>query len=264
MPSTSSVCNSRERATRCRFLKTPTTWVLESDCTATRAIEIPRGVSIDGNDCTITLAGHPERFESVGVRVSGGSVENLTIDGSGLESFCPFALAALVVSGPGTIAQTKVTSIRFDSECSSAVGIEVGVFAEDTVDLIDVEVADIDGTGLLLTGDGSVSLTDCSVQGAVVGLQAVNSVGVVISDSTFETSGVGIRASNGAQATIESDQQAWPTTEIGVTDWGVANIGNFTLAGFGVKSELVSAPAARIADPASAAPRGLHLISLEA
>jgi len=264
MPSTSSVRNRRERATRCRFLKTPTTWLLKSDCTATRAIEIPPGVSIDCNDCTILLAGHPERFESVGVRVNGGSVENLTIDGSGLESFCPYALAALVVSGPRTIAQTRVTSIRFDSECSNAVGIEVSAFAGDTVDLIDVEVADIDGTGLLLTGDGSVSLAGCSVQGAVVGLQAVNSVGVVISDSTFETSGVGIRASNGAQATIESDHQAWPTTEIGVTDWGIANIGNFTLAGFGVSSESVRVPAARLTDQESVSLRHLQLVSLEA
>lgn len=264
MPSTSSVRKSRERAARCRFFKTPTTWLLKSDCTATRAIEIPRGVSVDGNNCTITLAGHPERFESVGVRVNGGSVQNLMIDGSGLESFCPYSLAALAVSGPGTIAQTRVTSIRFDSDCSNAVGIEVGVFEGDAIEMIDVKVADIDGTGLLLTGDGRVSLNGCSVQGAMVGLQAVNTVGVVISDSTFETSGVGIRASDGAHATIESDNQAWPTTEIGVTDWGIANIGNFTLAGFGVSDSSVRVPAARLAERKSVSLRHLQLVSLEA
>src|SRR5687767_14335392 len=52
-----SVCAAGACAPGCTFVKTEgdTLWTLQADCAITKTIEIPDGVTLDGNDKTIRL-----------------------------------------------------------------------------------------------------------------------------------------------------------------------------------------------------------------
>lgn len=223
-PSTSSVA----RASRCRFSKQPGRWTLTNNCQATESISLPQGISLHGNGKVITLAGDPEHFESVAIQVSQGSVQDLTIDGIGLHSTAPHYLAALVVSGPGSISGVTVRNIHFGSDGDSAVAIEVAAFGGDAITVSDVTIATIEGTGMLLTGDGMITVNSTSVTEVATGVQVMSSVEAAITDISIERARIGILASDHARASVESPST--PST-IGVSNQARAKVGNLTIIG---------------------------------
>jgi hypothetical protein len=228
---------NRVRIRGCRFIQAESVWTLEADCTITRTLELPPGVSLDGNGKTIALAGNAERFHSVAIRVSGATVRNLTIDGSGLEATCPGYVAALVVSGPGRIEHTTVSNVRFGAGCARGVGIEVGVFDGARVDLVGVTVAQVAGAGILLAGEGAVTISDSTIRDAAVGVQAMNAVGANISGLAMERVSSGIFVADRAEASIQGSVLSASTEDVGVTDHGVATIGNLSIVRFGRPDE---------------------------
>jgi hypothetical protein len=76
----------------CQFKVKGKRWILQADCTITQTIEIPKGITIDGNGKTIAMSGPNSGYTLAGLLVVGGraNVVNLTIDGSGLSEQCAF------------------------------------------------------------------------------------------------------------------------------------------------------------------------------
>lgn len=197
---------------------------------------LPRGVSLDGNGKTIVLAGHAERFESVAVHVSGASVSNLTIDGRNLSPDCPTYIAALVVSGPGAVENIVVTNLRFEDSCAAAVGVEVSVFDGDAIDLKNITLANVDGVGILMTGDGRVTVDGSHVENAAVGIQVMNTIEASITNAATEVVNAGVVVTGHARARVHGSETPDRVGGMSALDNGQATLGNLTLAGFGAPS----------------------------
>jgi hypothetical protein len=77
------------RADECKFTKSATLWTLQQDCAISRPIEIPNGVTLDGNGKTISIPG--ELIFVIAIRdqypgassTSSYTVRNLIMDGTG-------------------------------------------------------------------------------------------------------------------------------------------------------------------------------------
>lgn len=240
--------SSTARASRCRFVKEPGRWTLTNHCQTSQSISLPQGASLYGNGKVITLAGDPENFESVAIQVSQGSVQDLTIDGSELHASAPQYLAALVVSGPGSVTGVTVRNIHFGSDGDSAVAVEVAAFGADAIAVSDVSISMIEGTGMLLTGDGMITVNSTSVSEVGTGVQVMSSVEAAITGISIDRARIGILASDHARASVESPST--PST-IGVSNQARARVGNLTIIGAWATNE--PSRAMRKKSPASVA-----------
>ncbi|MFN8591996.1 MAG: NosD domain-containing protein [Thermomicrobiales bacterium] len=110
----------------CKFTKRSDRWTLQRDCVTSSPIDIPNGVTLDGNGHTIFLQGTPSSLPyGIGVQDAKAYVLNLTLDGSGVSSAsCAERGAGIFYrNASGWIRKSKVTG--FSSSCGDAVRIFV-------------------------------------------------------------------------------------------------------------------------------------------
>lgn len=156
----------------CEFTQTATTWKLNASCTITAPINIPAGVTLDGNDKTITMTGPvlnyrqfiPDNWRvDAGILANGGTanVRRLTLKGTGLSGACsPEGIAFINTSG--TIEDVTVTNLRRDDGISNC------------------------GVGISATGTGGqhVTIRDVRVSGSpqrqLWGLSRANTAGITV------------------------------------------------------------------------------------
>lgn len=230
-------------ASRCRFSRSARRWTLQADCIATAPITLPRGVTLDGNGKTITLAGNAEQFESAAIHVREASVHDLAIDGQNLAPHCPSYFAALVVTGPGKVGNVAVANLRFGDRCVSAIGIEMSVFDGEAATLECVTASGIDGAGVLLTGDGQVTIAGASVHDATTGIQVMNAIEASVNGVANDRVAAGIVVTGHARARIRDDDAPDALGSLSAMDNALATLGNLTLAGFeAVSSAAIEAP----------------------
>lgn len=170
---------------RCDFLRTQRRWTLRSDCELATALDLPGDTTLDGSGYTISLVGDAEGFGGAGIRVSGGDVCNLTVDGSDLLPGAPAYFAAIALSGSGRVSHTIVQHVEFDETLHNAVGVEVASFDGAHPVVSDLTVKHISGSGLFITGN-SQATADCVSCSDVT--TAVQSLGTVVATLTQATS----------------------------------------------------------------------------
>jgi hypothetical protein len=196
VPVASQPGNSRHEPDeqRCTFSRTRGRWTLEGDCELAEALEIPRNVTLDGGGHTIALIGDAEAFESAAIRATSGDITNLTIDGSQLLPLAPAYFAAIAMAAPGRVTRTTVRNIRFAGAPQSAIGIEVAAFNGATAVVEDITLESISGAGLLLTGDGQVTVERVRSTGVTAAVQVNGTITAKLTSAVAEDSDVGVLA----------------------------------------------------------------------
>lgn len=188
---------------RCSFSRKRGQWTLQADCELSTALDLPPNTALDGAGHTVTLVGDAEGFESAAIRASGAIV-NLIVDGSQLLPMAPAYFSAIALSAPGRISQTTVRNIRFPGAAHTAIGVEIAAFGNAAVTAQDVTLENISGTGLLLTGDGQVSVESISVIDVAVGVQVSGTLEARLHDAAVEHSTIGILAQDQTCVRIDS------------------------------------------------------------
>src|SRR4029079_990223 len=110
----------------CKFTKTSQTWTLQRDCLTRNPIDVPDGVTLDGDGHTIFMQGTPGSLPyGVGVQNAKAHVINLTLDGSGVTS------ASCAERGAGILFQNAIGAVRtstitgFSASCGDAIRVIV-------------------------------------------------------------------------------------------------------------------------------------------
>jgi hypothetical protein len=189
---------------RCVFSRGHQRWTLHADCAISEPMEIPANVTLDGGGHTIFLTGDAERFESAAVRIHGGDVVNLTIDGSQLLPTAPAYFAAIALTAPGDVANTTVQNLDFHGDPHSAIGIEVVSFDSSAAQVRDVALENISGAGLLLTGNSQVTIKDVRISRVTAALQASGNVSVRVSGCTIDDAQIHVLAQNQACVRVDA------------------------------------------------------------
>lgn len=145
----------------CQIKKSRSTWKLQANCTITTTIEIPRGVTFNGNGKTITMTGPVSNYlrslpdgwsVNAGILANGGTanVKDLKLKGSGLTGTCPsfFPPAPGVtpegisfINTSGTIDEVVVTDVRLDGARTCGVGISAAGTGNQRVIVKDASVS---------------------------------------------------------------------------------------------------------------------------
>lgn len=185
-------CIAGKCAVPCTFVTAGSVMTLQANCTTTSTIEIPNGVTLDGNGKTISLAGSPS---GSGITNASGAVNctirNLTVDGAKLPDGCANAVSGIRLLGTAAgIENVSVANIP----CGAAldlVGSDAGPrFAVDVVDLSVSNVSLSGGGAVSVTGAIDATITDSRVSDLESATFAIHLVGggatAEISDSTFE------------------------------------------------------------------------------
>jgi hypothetical protein len=152
----------------CQFAKTPTLWTLKANCTTRKTIEIPDGVTLDGDGKTIKLVGsvNSSNRPSLGTEVLGTNVgiRRLTLDGSGLTGSCSdvFAYAAIFFTASGEIDDVAIA----DLPC----GIGIIVAAEAIACTIKNSTIESVEVGVFVNV-GAVTADDNSLTNVITGLE---------------------------------------------------------------------------------------------
>jgi hypothetical protein len=83
-------CKKRFPPSACRFKKKGNRRILCADCTISQTIQLPNGVTLDGNGKTITLSPAQSAPRLIGLHAGSGeaNVVNLTIDGGATGESC--------------------------------------------------------------------------------------------------------------------------------------------------------------------------------
>lgn len=203
--------HSRDAADRrCTFSRLRGRWTLRDDCELTAALELPAGVTLDGDGHTIWLTGDAERFGSAAIRASGANVVNLTIDGSTLLPSAPAYFAAITLAAPGRITGTTVQNVHFVGSPHSAVGIEVAAFGYAATVLQDVTVTNVSGVGMLLIGDGQVTMERVRISKALAAVHIGGTIAATLSQADFADSRIGVLAQDQSRVRIANSH---PTGE---------------------------------------------------
>jgi hypothetical protein len=178
----SGKCTTPPPAEECQFSKTATLWTLQSNCTITKTIEIPDGVTLDGNNKTITMSGAVANYlknvpddwaVAAAVLATGGSanVHDLTIRGNGLTGSCgaglfPEGLAFINTSGE--IRNVTVEEIALGGSEPCGFGITATGTGGQTVTIEDVTASGCPNAGVLgLTRANTPGIT-VNLDGATV------------------------------------------------------------------------------------------------
>lgn len=192
---------------RCAFARGGTEWTLEADCVLRAPLAVPAGVSLDGGGHTISLVGDAAAFESAAVRVAGGDVTALTIDGSRLDTTAPGWFAAITLGAPGRVADVTVANLQF-SEPLSVIGIEVAAFAGQAAVLDSVTLVNIAGAGVLACGDGALTVRDLTACDVSAAIQLNGAVSATVSGLSVELSGVALAALDQTRAQLLDGEPA--------------------------------------------------------
>jgi hypothetical protein len=154
-------CTTPPPTEGCQFSKTATLWTLQADCTISKTIEIPDGVTLDGNGKTITMSGNTSGYlkevpddwtVAAAVLANGGNanVHDLTIRGGSLTGSCaptgPEGLAFINTSG--TIERVTVEDIALGGSFPCGSGITATGTGGQTVAIEDVTVSGCPSNGV--------------------------------------------------------------------------------------------------------------------
>jgi hypothetical protein len=167
---------STTQAAACQIKKSRTSWKLQANCTITTTIEIPRGVTFDGNGKTITMTGPvsnyfrslPDNWSvSAGVLANGGTanVKDLKILGSGLTGTCQVngvgtPEGVSFINTAGAIDNVVVTDVRIDGTSTCGVGISAVATGGQRVIVKDVTISGSGSRGIWgLSRSGTTGLT---------------------------------------------------------------------------------------------------------
>ena len=160
------------------FAKSGSTWTLTKSCTLTKKpLVVPDGVTLDGGGNTLTLSG---KFPITGYVVTAGSLHDLTIDGSGLPTDCTQDFADAIglrgtgrtvadltvrniVCGPALLVDSGSVTISYSTVEHAHIGLVANIDTTATVD--SVTVTDVT-YGFFVAGGATLSLTNCTIQGA--------------------------------------------------------------------------------------------------
>lgn len=187
---------------RCSYSRLRGRWTLKADCELTAALELPANTTLDGDGHTITLTGDAERFGSAAIRASGADVVKLTVDGSKLLTCAPAYFAAITLAAPGRISDTTVRDVRFVGSPHSAVGIEVAAFGCAGTVLQDVTLDNVSGVGLLLIGDGQVTMERVRSNNVTSVVHIGGMVAATLSDAELVGSRVDVLAQDQSRVRI--------------------------------------------------------------
>lgn len=157
------VCANGKCVAACQFTKTATTWTLKGNCTTTKTIEIPDGVTLDGNGKTVTPVGDMQIIRTKG---ASANVRNLTVDGAARCRPDSSVGPGLVFDGTsGQIQDVTYT----DGFCGEGIWIDGSNGAGDVQ--VDIARVHLDGTGILYIGaTGTVSNSTVRNAGTCVGV----------------------------------------------------------------------------------------------
>ncbi|MCA9877543.1 MAG: hypothetical protein KC442_07170 [Thermomicrobiales bacterium] len=196
------------RRNRCELVRSRGAWTLSDDCVLTSQLTLPARVSLDGGGHTITLAGDAEGFESAAIRVTGGDITNLIVDGCQLLPLAPAYFAAIAVSAPGRISGVSVRNVEFAGAPHSAVGIEVAAFGYEQATATGVHLANITGAGLMLTGDGRVQANRITATGATAAVQVTGRISATLSHLTTDNATIRVLAQDQSRVQIVGPSSA--------------------------------------------------------
>ena len=164
---------SKSATTTCTFTTVGTTMFLDADCTTDATIFVPDGMTLHGDDYTITAVDPVGGFLGPVVANAGETahVRNLTVTTSGLANLCKGGadrLRGIMFEGAsGSITHNMVIGInKGASGCQEGNGIEVrnapfdGTHpATDTVEVSHNQVLDWQKTGIVANGDVHVNIS---------------------------------------------------------------------------------------------------------
>jgi hypothetical protein len=175
-------CTTPTPAEECQFTKTATLWTLQGNCTITKTIEIPDGVTLDGNNKTITMNGAVANYlkdvpddwaVAAAVLANGGNanVHDLTIRGNGLTGSCSETLipeGLSFINTSGEIRNVTVEEIALGGSEPCGFGITATGTGGQTVSIEDVTASGCPNAGVLgLTRANTPGVT-VNVDGAAV------------------------------------------------------------------------------------------------
>jgi hypothetical protein len=177
----------------CTFTKTATTWTLQRDCVTTSPIDIPDGVTLDGDGHTIVLVGKPISVR-YGVGLQGGTatVRNLTLDGSGVTSTCADrGVGILVGDASAVIEDTTITGLA--ASCGDAIRVIVGNAATRTVTIDTVSIADAQvGINTSAINTLILTVTECDMEAVNFGVQVQYNVEATIDSNEIAANTYGV------------------------------------------------------------------------
>jgi hypothetical protein len=179
---------------RCIFSRTRERWTLQADCEITAPLDVPAGISLDGHGYVISLSGDAERFGSAAIRAASGEIFDLTVDGSELLDSAPEYFAAIALAAPARFSNVTVRNIQFEHAAHSTIGIEIAAFGFGPTTVQHVTLENISGVGLLLTGDGRISLDHVHSSNVTTAAQVGGTISAALSQALIEGSAVDILA----------------------------------------------------------------------
>jgi hypothetical protein len=193
-------------------------WLLQADCPITRTIQIPKGITVDGQGHTISMAGAKTGYAGAGlVAVAGAAggranVVNLTIDAAGLTGPCavngsdPLDPAAILFGQTsGRIEGVTIVNIT----CTGAIVATVSDSRVDhTIEVVNTRVtatppADRAGVGINVGANGPSRLIANIVNSEFTSAAVLFNTNVdgTVDDCTFTAGFIG--GLHGANVTVK-------------------------------------------------------------
>jgi hypothetical protein len=239
-------CIAGRCAVPCRFDRRDNVMRLRANCWADRFIEIPDGVTLDGNGKTIKFRGSTFRFVVPGselvragifARSGRASVKNLSLSGARLKGGCVYGLAMKETAG-------SVTGLSVYNMCH-AIRIEGSMGQEVSLTRVNVERT---SAGIHVIGN----LSSSGIQAAIdeCDLSNISGIGILIINADAAISKTGIQnaqtgvifegASTGSvdESQIEnvSDRGVWvyDTSTVDITGTTIVGRGARIRSSFGV------------------------------
>jgi hypothetical protein len=240
-------CATAPPAEECQFTKTATLWTLESNCSITKTIEIPDGVTLDGNNKTIIMNGAVANYlkdvpddwaVAAAVLANGGSanVHDLTIRGGNLTGSCSETLipeGLSFINTSGEIRNVTVEEIALGGSEPCGFGITATGTGGQTVTIEDVTASGCPNAGVLGLTRANTPGSTVNVDGATVTYDGPPSfVG-------FGTAGIKYRGGRIAGTIANAEVSIEGGIGIAVTGLGqmtgqVVEISDVTISGDGI------------------------------
>lgn len=234
-------------AEECQFTKTATLWTLQGNCSITKTIEIPDGVTLDGNNKTITMNGAIANYlkdlpddwaVAAAVLANGGSanVHDLTIRGGNLSGSCSETLipeGLSFINTSGEIRNVTVEEIALGGSEPCGFGITATGTGGQTVTIEDVTASGCPNAGVLGLTRANTPGSTVNVDGATVTYDGPPSfVG-------FGTAGIKYRGGRIAGTIANAEVSIEGGIGIAVTGLGqmtgqVVEISDVTISGEGI------------------------------
>ncbi len=205
-------CLGGRCAVPCAFVTAGAVMTLQASCTTTATIEVPDGATLEGDGKTIRLAGGASGFLFGGVaNVPGAAsftVQNLTVDGSGLSRPCD---APRVVGIGCSAAECELENVTVENLCAPAVSAGGGPLGQSLAVLGSAfrnNTVSQDGA-IALFAPVEATITDSAFSGIPNGygvLAAAGGVTATVADSTFEDVRIAAEVRGESNFTISGNQ----------------------------------------------------------